>query len=256
VNDIIYAVGDSHGMLKQVELLKNKIKEDSKKYDGNKTIIFLGDYIDRGLKSKELINNLIYDKLEGFEEVFLMGNHEEFILNAFADDWHHIISWLYNGGINCLRSYGLDVTKYVPYKDISAEYSGIPLGVEEILRPIVRDTLNNMPEKHKDFFHSLKLFHRTDKYIFVHAGVNPSIPFSDQTSSDLLWIREKFLYSDRDYGVRIIHGHTPRDTVEIKPNRIGVDTGAYHGGVLSAIALSDDNDPYVIDTNELKISFE
>jgi len=247
---VIYAIGDIHGRLDCLTYLKKKISEDSTKYD-DKMVVYLGDYVDRGPHSKEVIDNLIDEPIPGFKEEYIKGNHEDFMLSAMNNDatWNEIVSWLYHGGLRTLQSYGVDVLELIEkVPNITMEYygqdTGIRTRVKEKLQPILIEVVGG---KQIDFLNSLKLFHQEPGYIFVHAGVNPNKPFSEQTPKDLMWIRNEFLYSDKNYGVKIVHGHTPIDKVDIRSNRINVDTLAFDTSILSAIALTN-GEEYVINT--------
>lgn len=247
---VVYAVGDVHGRLDCLKELRRKLVADSNKYD-DRTIVYLGDYVDRGPDSYGVIQEFITNPLEGFKEIFLYGNHEEFMYQALRGtaDWDRVKSWLYHGGVRTLQSYKIDVPSLIGrYQDMVMEYNGFNMGLAEKVMPrLQEELLNNVPPEHNDFFANLKLFHSEDGYYFCHAGVNPDLELCEQTDHDLIWIRHKFLNSDKNFGVKVVHGHTPGPVPINKHNRIGIDTCAFDTGVLTAVALTDGQE-YFIDT--------
>lgn len=245
MSKVVYAVGDIHGRLDCLQEIRRKIVNHSSRFD-DKTIVYLGDYVDRGPDSYGVIQEFVKNSLAGFNEVFLYGNHEEFMIRALngTADWDRVKSWLYHGGVRTLQSYDIDVPTLIGrYQDMVMEYNGFNMGLADKVMPKLRDELlNNVPEAHIRFFEGLKLFHQEEGYFFAHAGINPDVSLVEQiktNSDDFIWIRGKFLHSDNDYGFKVVHGHTPHHEVVIKHNRIGIDTCAFDTGVLSAIALYD-----------------
>lgn len=242
MSKVIYAVGDVHGRLDCLKELRKKISADGQKYNERK-VVYLGDYVDRGPDSYGVIQEFIENPLEGFEEIFLMGNHEDFMVKALSSeaDWDRVKSWLYNGGVRTLQSYKIDVVNMIGrYQDVVMEFNGFNMGLAEKVMPKLQIELaNNVPPEHYNFFKNMKLSHTEDGYFFVHAGVNPDLSLEEQTDHDLLWIRHRFLDSDKDFGVKVVHGHTPNVVVQQKPNRIGIDTCAFDTGVLTAVAITN-----------------
>lgn len=220
---VIYAVGDIHGELERLDRLHAMIAADAgTRTAGRRVVIYVGDYIDRGPDSAGVIDRLTGDPLPGFETVFLMGNHEEFLVH-FLEIADTMAGWFHNGGLQTLESYGIDLR----------DHDGWMTNPNAL-----RDALDDrMPDRHRRFFDSLGLYHIEGDYLFVHAGIRPGRALGDQTRTDMLWIRREFIYSDADFGHVVVHGHTPRDQVEIRPNRIGIDTGAVYGGPLTALVL-------------------
>jgi len=220
----VYAIGDVHGRLDLLTALHSDILDDSKQrpHDGTNVLIYLGDYIDRGPYSREVIEYLMRDPLPGFESVRLMGNHDEALLK-FLEDPGIGPSWSSYGGEATLLSYGVRVKPGL-----------IGLARWEDMR---QQMIENMPESHVAFLRALKTSVEAGDYMFVHAGVRPGVPLSAQRQEDLLWIRDAFLDSALDHGKVVVHGHTPVDEPEVRPNRIGVDTGAFASGVLTAVVL-------------------
>jgi serine/threonine protein phosphatase 1 len=211
----IYAIGDIHGSYDRLKRMLPLIP-----FQPGDTLVFLGDYVDRGYQSKEVLDLLMYLKdlcvdnitPTGVELVFLMGNHEYMMLDAI--DGININLWMANGGTDTMR----------PFHD-------------------------KLPDqKYIDFLKSLQLYYETEDYIFVHAGISPrtNVNMSLQCSDDLLWIRMAFIEDNSDYGKKIIFGHTPFQKPLIKKNKIGIDTGACFGkavsrlGNLTCIQLPDE----------------
>ena len=224
----VYAIGDIHGRFDLLETLIAKIESDVETLDLDQkpTIVFLGDYIDRGLQSRQIIDLFLGDRLADFETVYLMGNHEEALLN-FLQDPNFGEKWAMYGGAETLFSYGLQP----PHRDIGR---GGNLALRDAWVTLWNQFRVSLPEEHLSFYRSLKLSHTIGDYIFVHAGLRPGIPVDQQREEDLLWIREEFLAASGDFEKLVVHGHTPSDSVYRDNRRIGLDTGAYLTGRLTA----------------------
>lgn len=221
---VVYAVGDVHGCLDLLLRLQQEIAEDmAGRKASRRVVVYLGDYIDRGPDSRGVIEHLAQKPLAGCESVHLAGNHDRWLLD-FLDDPGQGQMWLMNGGRATLASYGV---------------AGGPAGGASAAQAeTLRDALDRaLPDHHRRFLQRLRYHHEEGDYFFAHAGVRPGIPLAEQTADDLLWIREDFLYSDADFGKVVVHGHTPTHTPEEYPNRIGIDTGAFMSGRLTAVAL-------------------
>jgi serine/threonine protein phosphatase 1 len=222
----IYAIGDIHG---RVDLLKQahaRILADARNASAKrKVIVYVGDYIDRGSESREVIDLLLDSPLPDFELVHLRGNHEQALLDFLADT-AIAPEWFYYGGDATLSSYGVARPE--------------PGGGPEGLLKVQSDLKTKLPQRHLAFYRSLGLYHREGDYLFVHAGIRPGIPLEKQSEHDLLWIREAFLQSDADHGSVIVHGHTITPRPEVKHNRIGIDTGAYATGRLTCLRIERD----------------
>jgi serine/threonine protein phosphatase 1 len=227
-----YVIGDVHGRLDLLEQLLAKIHSELQRRPADKTLlVFVGDLIDRGPASAHVLERLRTYRREGIHTVFLLGNHEEVLLRILAGDASLITKWRWFGGTECLQSYGVD-----------AEQLG-HLSEKDAL-VIVRSAI---PKKHVEFLESFVDSCRFGDYLFVHAGIRPGVGIEQQSQSDLRWIREPFLLDDSDHGFVVVHGHTINSEVEERPNRIGIDTGAYRTGVLTALGI-EDNDRWLIDT--------
>lgn len=219
----VYAVGDIHGRLDLLTRMLDQIDED-RRYHGvdDARLVFLGDYIDRGPHSADVLELLSGGNFEGFTTTCLLGNHE----GAFVDYLEGRgdgIDWLTYGGIATAASYGVVVP---PSTDI--------IDMAEAVRPLLRKAV---PPEHRHFLKCLPLSHAIDDYLFVHAGLLPGLPLDRQDPLDLLTIREPFLASEVDHGRMVVHGHTMVDEPEIQKNRIAIDTGAFATGRLTCLVL-------------------
>lgn len=224
----IYAVGDVHGYLDLLQLLHTKISTDLQKHPVDEhRIIFLGDYIDRGPDSagcvEYLINLLALDK----NVICLKGNHEDKLEKFLVDPISVADSFFTYGGADCAASYGVDM----------AGYRG-----DDSEKLQKRESLEkSIPVHHREFYKQLLKSVTLGDYLFTHAGVRPGVALDQQTDHDLIWIRSEFVTYQGLFEKVIIHGHTPAYPMEILPNRINVDTHAYHTGVLSCIVLEETN---------------
>lgn len=228
----IYAVGDIHGRLDLLEKLLCLIKTDLTQHPTKRAVhVFLGDYIDRGSWSRETIDRLIKHGEEN-ESIFLRGNHE-LIAIACLSDRAKIDQWLRLGGMMTLASYGVAAELFANRKQIAE----MQLAFHNALSPA-----------HFQFFRSLRNSFSCGDYFFAHAGARPHVELSRQSESDLLWIRGEFLSSAYDFGKIIVHGHTPTRDVEVRANRINIDTGAFATGRLTCLVL-EEKAVSVIDTS-------
>ena len=217
-----YVVGDVHGRLDLLDQLLGQIERDWTERPVRKILlVFLGDLIDRGPQSAQVVERLRTFAAPGVQTVFLLGNHEEVMLRILEGDASVIPSWLRFGGAECLASYGADPRKIARSGDAEAV---------ELVRAAV-------PGEHVEFLRSFGDTCRFGDYLFVHAGIRPGVSIDEQLQSDLRWIREPFLLDETDHGCVVVHGHTIIPQVEERANRIGIDTGAYRTGVLTALAI-------------------
>lgn len=224
MTQIHYAIGDVHGRDDLLEILHQRINTfHQTKYEGRAaTIVHVGDYIDGGANSVGVIDRLM-GGLAGFETICLKGNHEDLLLTCLETDnrqaWY---TWLGNGGDETLASLG-----------VSFRFGGYdPAQLNEALG-----------RKRISWLRSLPLYHCTDHYLFVHAGIVPETPIEEQEERHLIWIRSRFLDYEGDHGRRVVHGHTPTDLPVVRPNRIGIDTGATSNGKLTAAVLDGAKEP-------------
>ena len=217
-----YAVGDIHGRLDLLDRLLADIDHDIAGRSAADTfVVFLGDLIDRGPQSGEVIERLRTLRGKAFTPVFLLGNHEEVLLRLLAGERGLLVSWLRFGGAECSQSYGLDPNQLIYLPEAEAI---------EALRAAV-------PASHIEFLQTFIDTFRFGDYLFVHAGIRPGVELAGQSQRDLRWIRAAFLDSQADHGFVVVHGHTIASEVVEQRNRIGIDTGAYATGVLTAIGL-------------------
>jgi serine/threonine protein phosphatase 1 len=227
-----YAIGDVHGRLDLLMQLMAAIERDIEDRPQRKTsLIFLGDLIDRGPDSRGVIEYLRNFRHERLKPIFLGGNHEEVLLRLLNGERGILPSWLRYGGAQCLESYGFDPASL----DVRSERASLA---------IIRDVI---PQSHVTFIESFADTLRFGDYLFVHAGIRPGVDLSLQSQTDLRWIRSPFLEDQSDHGMIVVHGHTISNEVEVGPNRIGIDTGAYRTGRLSALAL-DGEERWLLDT--------
>jgi serine/threonine protein phosphatase 1 len=221
----LYAIGDIHGRLDLLKRLLNLIRDDAARSTSpRKAVIYLGDYVDRGSDSKGVIDLLLSRPMKnaGFEEIHLMGNHEDVLLQFLADV-RCGPDWFAYGGLETLASYGVRPPRFSTAADD--------------LDRAQREFAERIPQDHLEFIRGMKLSHEEGGYVFVHAGVRPGVALADQTGQDLMWIREEFLESNADFGKLVVHGHTITDAPQVAANRIGIDTGAFYSGKLTALAL-------------------
>ena len=218
-NHRLYCIGDIHGRLDLLLETHAKIVQDATTYKGTKTLVYLGDYIDRGPNSKQVIDCLLDKPIDDFKSVYLLGNHEQVLLQfMLSSDLSIAHDWFKFGGLSTLVSYGVEVRGIPTSKDIGR---------------LRNELFEKMPTPHLDFFKRLSLSYETEGYFFVHAGIKPKVKLPQQQPEDMLWIRDEFLTSRLSHGKVIVHGHTVTPTPEILTNRIGLDTGAYSSGKLT-----------------------
>ena len=228
----LYVVGDIHGRLDLLLRLYERIVEDAgKKPDGERQVFFLGDYIDRGPSSRQVLDFLIEPGGERLPVTHLLGNHEAMLLQ-FLEDSSVGEEWLAYGGLATLMSYGVN---------LKGEGS-----TDQKLAAAQRALNENLPAGHKEFLRGLPTHATAGDYFFVHAGVRPGIPLNRQRDSDLIWIRDEFLASQDFHGKIIVHGHSYKTEPEVRPNRIGIDTGAYATGRLTCLVLEGQNLRFLI----------
>jgi serine/threonine protein phosphatase 1 len=217
-----YIVGDIHGRHDLLRILHEQVQADSSDYGGAKRIVYLGDYIDRGHESKNVVEELISHPLPEFERVFLKGNHEDALL-SFLTDFNAARDWFQFGGEATVFSYGVSM----------------PPGTrsDNMLKDIQASLNTAIPETHIQFFNALRTSYEIDDYLCVHAGIDPGRPLDRQRDEDLMWIRDEFLWSKKDHKKIIVHGHSISETPDVQINRIGIDTGAYYSNRLTCLVL-------------------
>jgi serine/threonine protein phosphatase 1 len=220
----VYAIGDIHGRADLLSELLMRIDEDLKARPTTDAVeVFLGDYIDRGPNSRQVIDLLIA-RQQGRAVMPLKGNHEDCVLQ-FLHDPTVFTEWKNIGGLNTVISYGVTP----PRRDHAQSQREVATALD-----------HSMPDSHRRFLQSLTLSFTCGDFFFAHAGVRPGIPLQEQSQHDLLWIREDFLLHEEDFGKFVVHGHTPAPEPDVRPNRINIDTGAYATGRLTCLVLEDD----------------
>ena len=195
----ILVIGDIHGTLDKLQMLMASINWDPE----DDTLIFIGDYVDRGPDSAGVIDHLLGLMQWSENIICLRGNHEQLLLDFL--EGRNVQTFLYNGGQETIDSYG-----------------GPDGGI---------------PESHYEFLQSTPFYYETDEYIFVHAGMRDGLPLHKQDPKDMLWIREEFIYSPYDHGRPVVFGHTPSRKPLVQANKIGIDTGAVYGGQLTCLEI-------------------
>ncbi|MGF1445714.1 MAG: metallophosphoesterase family protein [Pikeienuella sp.] len=222
----IYAIGDVHGCLDQLEAVARSVRSDllARPVDDWR-VVLLGDYIDRGADSLGVLR-----WLSGAGHALrlhpLLGNHDAMLLDALASpDPTTLLNWLVSGGRATLESCGIGEPE-IAAASAEAGRQHLRMRLAEVLGPELHAWLRKLP-----------LSARFGDYLFVHAGVRPRVALDAQAAEDLLWIRGEFLTSQEDLGAVVVHGHSPRPEIELRPNRIAIDTGAVFGGRLSCLIL-------------------
>jgi serine/threonine protein phosphatase 1 len=223
--DRIYAVGDVHGRFDLLEALMEKIGEHHSKMRPvpGLHIIFLGDLIDRGPDSLKVLDYLAQAQRRIPGMIVLLGNHEEVLLRVLDGDQRQLRQWLSFGGAQTLESLGVRVP-----------------GKEDDLEECIAAIRRALPSSIVSWLRRLPLTAHSGDYFFCHAGVRPGVALKRQKREDLLWIREDFLSDRSAHGAVVVHGHSIHPEVDMQANRIGIDTGAYTTGVLTALYLEGD----------------
>jgi serine/threonine protein phosphatase 1 len=222
----VYAIGDVHGRLDLLDGLLQQIDADHRARGGEAKplLVFLGDLIDRGPDSNQVVERVRGGALPGFRTVALLGNHEEVLLRLLDGEEGLLRQWFGFGGADTLASYGTDASALLALPE--------PTALQRIRHAI--------PAEHQAFLRELGDSFRFGDYLFVHAGIRPGIPLERQSPVDLRWIRQPFLADRREHGMLVVHGHTISKAIDEQVNRIGIDTGAFHHGVLTALSIEGD----------------
>lgn len=238
VDRLTYAVGDIHGRADLLGRLLEQIRGDARQRaeDGERPlIVFLGDYIDRGPQSRDVIDLLLAFRDDpAFETRFLLGNHEDAMLD-YLDGRISGLGWSRHGGDSTFRSYGVEP----PHDETRTAWSD----KRETLRAAV-------PAAHVGFLQNLELMIPVGKLLFVHAGIRPGVAIEEQSRRDLLWIRGEFLQAERTDDWLVVHGHTPKSEAYGSAGRLCLDSGSYVTGRLTAAAFAG-NDIMLIETDRV-----
>jgi len=219
----VYAIGDIHGRADLLKRLMVRIEADAQDApEPRRALVFLGDYVDRGFQSRDVLDFLAEGQFAGFETYFLKGNHEA-AFEKFLAEPEFGPEWARFGGSETLMSYGIQPprsrTQLEAWTSVCAQLNA------------------QLPASHRAFLSGLSLYETLGDYVFVHAGLRPGQPLSGQREADLLWIRDDFLEDDTLFDQVVVHGHTPIETPHVDHRRIGIDTGAYLTGKLTAACL-------------------
>lgn len=218
----IYAVGDIHGRADLLSETMERIDADLWRRPVPQAVeIYLGDYVDRGPDSKEVIE-LLATRLVRNNAVCLRGNHED-MMEHYLRDPSILSSWLQLGGMQTLASYGVHL-----------HHDGKP-STHDLHQSFCRA----FPRTHALFLKCLKPWICCGDYLFVHAGIRPNVALDQQRIDDLLWIREEFLESPHRHTKFVVHGHTPVAHPDLRHNRLNIDTAAWHSGTLTCVILED-----------------
>lgn len=234
---LVYAIGDVHGRADLLRKMLEQIVQDFEARSGIEQIfvIFLGDYIDRGMDSRPVIETVRLWEHPRANKICLIGNHDAWLM-GFLEDVTLGRSWIQHGGDATLSSYGVRMTLGTSDDDLVERY-------QQQLR-------TNLPDNHLDFFENLQMSFTLGDYFFVHAGIRPGLSIDDQAPEDLLWIREPFISTSMPFEKIIVHGHTPEEHPVVRSNRIGVDTGACFTGALTALVLEQDTFRFLSTANK------
>ena len=230
----VYAVGDVHGRFDLLQQLLEEIEADDRARGPAEThVVMLGDLIDRGPDSAAIVDFFL-SRLPSFARFhFVMGNHEEMLLTVLDDPASPgLAHFLRFGGRETFESYRVPQRMLDLYEDHA---SG--------------DFASYVPDEHRTFLAGFADWVRIGDYLFVHAGVRPDVPLDEQVGADLRWIRGSFLASGADHGAMVVHGHTITAEPEMRANRIGIDTGAFASGVLTALGL-EGTERWLLQTGE------
>ena len=224
VGERVYAIGDIHGRMDLFHRLLELLGEDEKRRRPATTqIIIVGDFVDRGPQSAQVVSTLQWWQRNSSRVTVLKGNHEAALLDSVAGDPNAQRLWLSYGGLETLRSFGVEPRKGCSSDELAAQIKSA------------------IPEPTVSWLEQLPVSHAVGDYFFSHAGVKPGVPLEQQRPEHLLWGAKEFLESNRDHGAIVVHGHTICGSrVQFTPNRIAIDTGAYCTGILSAVGLEQD----------------
>ena len=231
IDRLTYAIGDVHGMYGQFCLLLERVHEDAAMYGVRPRVLLLGDYIDRGVESARVLNEILRLEAEnkdgrGWCDLeILIGNHEVAMMNFLAGVSGSSM-WLKYGGDTTLASYGVSVPSDLQFREMA-----------QLLR---EDFEKKLPQSHRDLIGRMQMTFQAGDYLFVHAGVAPGKSLEQQGEEEFLWIRNEFLAAQRACEFVVVHGHTPTLEPVNMRWRIGVDTGAYDTGVLTSVRLFED----------------
>ena len=226
----VYAIGDVHGCLDALLALERNIARDAEAIAGRKLIVMLGDYVDRGPASAQVIDHLIALPPPGFERICLAGNHEIVMLD-YLEGRASRSNWIPIGAEPTLLSYGIDHDRLRSIYRADRQ-------IDDVIRKAI-------PAAHIAFLRSLPIMIETPRYLFVHAGVRPELALDKQTDEDLVFIRSAFYQRAHLLSRYVVHGHTPIGEAKREGMRVNIDTGACFGGRLTALRIWRDKGRYL-----------
>jgi serine/threonine protein phosphatase 1 len=218
----VYAVGDVHGCLDELLALESAIVADGRDLPVRRLIVMLGDYVDRGPASAQVLDHLIAPPPAGFGRICLTGNHDVLMLD-YLEGRASLAEWMRLGAAATLRSYGIDVERL-------GQLYGSAREVDEMIRKAV-------PGAHADFLRSLPILVEAGRFVFVHAGIRPELDLDRQSDDDLVSIRAPFYEKAHLLRKYVVHGHTPVVSAKREGTRIDIDTGAWFSGRLTALRI-------------------
>lgn len=224
----IYAIGDIHGCDDLLARMLNAIREDVSRRPASNThcIVTLGDLVDRGPSSRQVIDRLLEEQAMGTPMIHLRGNHDDWMLQALDETTKlaKLSGWWMHGGLETMKSYGVS-SNYLLHEGPNDR--------------ALKDFRQAVPARHRELLAQTSFMLKVGRFAFVHAGIRPGVALADQDPSDLMWIREPFLSSNMDHDARIVHGHTPRPALEVRYNRVGIDFGAFKSGRLACLVCEN-----------------
>jgi serine/threonine protein phosphatase 1 len=219
----VYAIGDVHGCLDQLIAAEERVAKDIQATGQPGPVVLLGDYVDRGPSSGQVLDHLVRPSGLGLRRLPICGNHDD-LFGRFLDQPEAYWDWLTIGGDRTLTSYGIDLTFLGKNRKTRLERLTYALD-------------DAVPPSHKEFLSQLPSLLRIGHLVFVHAGIRPGIPLDQQDDEDLMWIRDPFLSEGPNAPLLVIHGHTPQPEPDRGRGRIGIDTGAYYSGKLTVLKI-------------------
>ncbi len=217
---LVYAIGDLHGSLDLLLDAEDRIRFDVRRFDLPALVLLLGDLVDRGPRSAQVIDHILASKSAEFDRIAICGNHDAAFLDFLRNPKQNL-AWLNYGGSETLRSYGIEA------KYMLSEGGG--------LDALVRAARETVPAEHVSFLREMPVSLQVGDVLYVHAGIFPGRPLSEQRDADFLWIRQPFLELGPQLPLIVVHGHTPQTEPSFHQGRIGIDTGAYATGRLTVL---------------------
>jgi len=229
----VYAIGDVHGCLPQLENLQRRIIADASSFGGEKLIVCVGDYVDRGPDSAGVLSFLNSPLPQGFSRICLAGNHERMMIQHI-DEPNSLGQWWSSGGSETLASYGIEPSQYMSASS----------------RDRTKMLASHIPSQHVDFLRNLPVMVTLPRLVLVHAGLRTDVPLEEQDDNDLLWLRSQpaTRQIQPEEAPLLVHGHTPTATPIINANSINIDTGAFATGILTAVCLRHGEQPRFLNT--------